>query len=456
MAFTPRSPEEIRQNLVAYLVSTGVLSSIDEGDVVGTIFGGFAEELAALENKLLDFINGHLLAASGDLLDDRIAQIPNVAPRRSEIRAAGGAVRLFKSDVDENVFLPPNAIQIVNPNYSDIVYTNKDAVTIPAGSAELSDVYFFCLVPGTRGNAPASSVTQVVSGTGLTACVNVEPFTGGLDRETDFAFAQRAMAMIMSLARSQASAIEALALNFTDTAGTGILHAKAYEYVDMRRGYTELVVSNGEGMPGSKRAAVASGGLLPELEAGVRHTFWFEYPAASFPKLTVEGYSWRAEDWWVPIEEKGIAWTQGALPTDSGTVIFEAGSSWAISDYQVYQGWIAEFQEVVNRTCAAAGTRVRVVAAEVQPVRIAANCIVRTGSRAGAVLATVQSMIIEFFNRLAPGEPAFIHKLHDWVAQVQGVGNIIFYDTAGGLQKDLYPGSPRRKLSTNATLITLR
>jgi hypothetical protein len=452
MAITPRTPDEIRQNLIAYLVSTGVLTSIDQGDVVGTIFGGIAEELSALENKLLEFVNGHLLNVSGDLLDERVAQIPNVAPRRERVPAMGGSVTLYKDLTTGPLDFPPGTIEIANPNYPDVTYTNKDRVVLSGTSTEVRNVYFMSMVAGTRSNAPRQSVVEVVSGPGLIGCTNTEPFSGGLDREVDTFFRQRAMAMIMSLARSQASAMEALALNFTDSTGFSISHAKAVEYSGVKRGYTELVVAtNGPGMPGATRTAVTTQGTVPALQAGTRHTFWFESPAATTPVLAVAGQLYAVHpNWFIPIDEKGVGWTQGVLPA---TVV--PGAAWSIRGHLVYQGWIKEFQDVINRTCAAAGTRVRVVAADPQYVRISANCVVRNGSSLTAVMGTVKAMIVEFFNRLPPGEPALIHKLHDWVAQIDGLQNIIFYDVGGGLQEDLYPGSQRRKLSTDLTRITL-
>jgi hypothetical protein len=452
MAITPRTPAEIRQNLIAYLVSTGVLTSIDQGDAVGTIFGGIAEELSALENKLLDFVKGHLLDVSGDLLDQRVAQIPNVPSRRSKLPAVGGAVTLYKEATAGPLSFPPGSIQIGSPNNPQLVYTNRDAVSIGSTSVKVEDVYFLAITPGAASNAPRAAVTEILLGQGLRSCMNMEAFSGGLDRETDLFFRQRAMAMLMSLARSQASAIEALALNFTDSTGFSITHAKAVEFTGMQRGYTEIVVaSNGPGMPGSTRAASRSTGTIQNLQAGTRHTFWFESPAATTPILTVGTRTFNPRPrWFVPLDEKGVALTQGALPSE-----ITPGAGWSISNYRVYQGWIKEFQDVVNRTCAAAGTRVRVVAAEPQFVRLSANCIVRNGSPIIGVLGTVKAMIVEFFNRLAPGEPALIHKLHDWVAQVNGLQNIIFYDVDGGMQQDFYPGTMRRKLATEISRITL-
>jgi hypothetical protein len=452
MAITPRTPDEIRQSLIAYLVSTGVLTSIDQGDVVGTIFGGIAEELSALENKLLDFVKGHLLEVNGDLLDQRIAQIPNVPGRRSKLPAVGGAVTLFKEPTAGPLSFPAGSIQIGSPNNPTLVYVNRDSVVIGSSASKIDDVYFTSITPGASSNAPRGSVTEVLVGAGLRSCFNAEAFSGGLDRETDTFFRQRAMAMLMSLARSQASAIEALALNFTDSTGFSITHAKAVEFTGMQRGYTELVVaSNGPGMPGATRAGARSTGVIPSLRSGTRHTFWFESPAATTPIITVGTRTFNPRPkWFVPLDEKGVALTQGALPSE-----ISVGAAWSIAGYRVYQGWIKEFQDVVSQTCAAAGTRVRVVAAEPQFVRLAANCVIRNGSSIVSVMGAVKAMIVEFFNRLAPGEPALIHKLHDWVAQVDGLQNIIFYDVAGGMQEDFYPGTPRRKLATEISRITL-
>jgi hypothetical protein len=450
MSITPRTPDEIRQSLIAYLVSTGVLTSIDEGDVASTIFGAFSEGLSALEHRLLDFVRGHLLDVSGDLLDDRVAQIPNVPPRRGALPARGGEVVLTKESSYDTLEFSPGAIRICNPNTPTVVYTNRDVVIFGTGVSSVSGIYFICTSTGYLTDAPQGTLTLVLQGNGIATCTNSAPLTGGADREADAFLRQRAQAMILSLARSQASAIEALALNFVDSNNTTILHAKAYEYADGHRGYTELVVSDGQGMSSATRLAIPSTGTLPELQAGSRYTFWFDGPAADRIKIAIkptpsdtEQIYTSPQDWWIPIEEKGVGWTQLPKP------FLIPGATWSISGHLVYQGWISEFQDFVNRTCTAAGTRVRVVKPDVQVITLRANCIIESGRSTTIVFTAVKDYIVEFFNRLAPGEPAFMHKLHDWVAQVPGLVNIIFEQT------DLYPGSPRTKLVATLNSITL-
>jgi hypothetical protein len=398
----------------------------------------------------LDFVRGHLLDVSGELLDDRVAQIPNVPPRRPLLPSRGGDVLLVKDAALATLDFEPGAIKICNVNNPSISYVNRDAISFPAGVNTVSNAYFICLLTGSNTNAPAGSINLVLQGDGLLSCKNTAPLTGGSDREVDSFLRQRASAMILSLARSQASAIEAIALNFVDSNNTTILHAKSFEYADSHRGYTELVVSDGQGMPGSLREASVTQGVLPDLLSGTRHTFWFDGPAADRLKLAISPppdyiditYT-TPVDWWIPIEEKGVGWSQAQRD------FLIPGAVWTIQGHKVYQGWISEFQDFVNRTCVAAGTRVRVVKPEVQLIVLRANCVVQVGRSTTEVFAQVKEFIVEFFNRLAPGEPAFMHRLHDWVAQVQGVVNIIFEQT------DLYPGSPRTKLVATVDNITL-
>jgi hypothetical protein len=451
MPFTPRTPDEIRQSLIAYFVSTGVLTSIDEGDVAGTIFGAFGTEISAIEHRLLDFINGHLLNVSGELLDDRVGQIPNVSPRKGQRASRGGSVTLTKADGYTTLEFPPSSIRICDPDRPGFSYVNRDQISFSETDTVKEDLYFICTSLGATTNAPIGVVTFILVGPGLFSCTNVQPFTGGADREPDEFLRQRAIAMILSLARSQANAIEALALNFTDSTGGTILHAKAIEYADNHRGYTEIVVSDGQGLPAAVRPASPTSGYISELQPGSRQTFWFDGPAVDRITLQLSSpfigilTSTSPTDWWIPIEEKGVAWTQGQAPS-----YVAPGVAWSISGHQVYQGWIAEFQDYVNRTCTAAGTRVRVVKPEVQVVTLTANCIVQTGLSFREVHLAVKNFIIEFFNRLAPGQPAFMHKLHDWVAQVPGIVNVIFD------QPDLYPATQRTKLVATINSVTLR
>jgi hypothetical protein len=446
MPYSPRTPDEIRQSLIAFLVSTGVVIPVDEGDVASTLLAAYSEDMASHEDRLLQFVNGHFFAVDGDLLDDRAAQVPGLSPRRLNAKAKGGSVRLRRSDSTTSVVFAPGELLIANSRIQDVTYTNRYPVTFPIGVLEVSGAHFVAIQGGASGNADVGTVNLVVRDQGLIFCRNDDRFTGGFDREKDGDFRARARAFVLTLARSQADAIVGLALNFTDSTGAGVLHAKAIQFADRQRGYTELVVSDGQGLPGSTRAGRETSGTFPDLIAGTRHTMYFDGPAATRLRIRIGGVEYLApQSWLAVLEESGVAIAQETPP------FVLPGVPWGISKHLVYQGWIAEFQDYVNRTCVAAGTRVRVMPPEVQSVNISANCIVASGQRGTAsVFSSVRRAIVEFFEYIPPGEPAYIHKIHERVAKIPGVVNIIFD------QRDLVPGSQRTKLVTNLSNIVLR
>lgn len=446
MPYSPRTPDEIRQSLIAFLVSTGVVIPVDEGDVASTLMAAYSEDMAAYESQLLQFVNGHFFAVDGELLDDRAGQIPGLTPRRQNVKARGGSVRLRRSNGSVTAVYGPGELTIANSRKQGILYVNRYPVTFPVGVLEVTGTHFVSTTGGLDANADVGTVNLVVRGDGIVLCRNEDRFTGGYDREKDGDFRARARAYVVTLARSQADALVGLALNFTDSTGAGVLHAKAIEFATTQRGYTELVVSDGQGLPGSTRAGRETTGVFPNLITGTRHTMYFDAPAATRLRVRIGGVEYLApQAWLATLEESGVAVVQERPP------FITAGVPWSISKHLVYQGWVAEFQDYINRTCVAAGTRVRVMPPEVQSVSISANCIVASGRRGtAAVFASVRRALVEFFEYIPPGEPAYIHKMHERVAKIPGVVNIIFD------QADFVPGSQRTKLVTNLSNIVLR
>jgi hypothetical protein len=435
--------------MLARLISTGALTDVSEGGVLPTLLMGIAEELAGFERQLADFVESHYINEIDGLVDDRVAQIPGLPPRRANLPASGGGFEVFRNDVSEAVTFQPGELQFGRSDVPGVFYVNRDLVTF-AVSQVSQTIFVVCTTPGALGNAPTGVVNQVntLSG-GIAACNNSLPIAGGLDRESTTSLVRRARAWLAALARCQADALTGLALNFVDSNGTTIRHAFAVEYADAQRGYTELVVDDGFGMPGAASPAQATTGTLPALVAGTRHTFYFDHPAATPLRLSVGNLTFTEETqqnspWWVPLAEKGVAFSQRA------ETFLTVGATWTIQGHLVYRGWIAEFQRYVNQFAAAAGTRVRVIAPQRQVISLSANCVVATGFAVPDVFARVREAVVQFFIDLPPGQPAFIHRLHAQVSRVRGVANIIFDQT------DRYPGSPTSKLTTQLSLITLR
>lgn len=135
------------------------------------------------------------------------------------------------------------------------------------------------------------------------------------------------------------------------------------------------------------------------------------------------------------------------------TVDIQAGDTVELSGHQVYNSTLATLQATVEARYRAAGTRVRVIPARAVFVSLNANIVgdesVKTSGDLTDLIARTKLAIVEYFTSIPPGEPLYMHALHDALGTVEGLKNIVF------TQGDKYPGSPFHRLTTLAGLISI-
>jgi hypothetical protein len=453
MTFSPRLPPEILSQLLARVVASNEagLTDVSEGGVLATILGSVAQEFSNLELRLYNLNQNFFLQTQGADLDRRIEEFPSSFARRLRASAAsGGAFRVTRTDDlatrNQPHIVPARTLVVQASSNPDVSYTNLAPIVFDAGQLVSENNAFVARSTGTISNlANVLAIDTVISSYAqIVECTNTVAIAGGKDLEADPFLRYRAQQWVASLALSQNSAMEVLALSFRDSNNSGLTHARMWNDPDMR-GYSELVVDNGTAMAGQTVTIPSRTITLPRLQSDAnRYLLYFPAPAVTTPTFYVNGVELPSSDVTV-IHEKGIAWIKESPSIDIGY-----GDDVLISSYECFTGTIDELQTVLNESAIAAGTRVRVVPPTPQPIEISGDMTVVSGTDIRTLRERVALAIQEFLRAIPPGEPLFMYKLIGYLNLIPGVLNIVFDQT------DMYPGSTRHKLTVSLENITLR
>jgi len=449
--YIPRLPFEIMAELVARVVSVSRdLSDLSEGGVLGTLMGSVAEEIGAVERRIQEFVDAFYFRGTGVNLDRRLNDFPAGFPkRRQSTPAVGGAFRVTRSLSTGTTTVAARAMLVSVSTSPTTQYTNVSAFTIDPGSYTAVSIAFVALSPGAAGNILQVGAVDTISRkpNEVIECTNTQPLLGGSDKERDPELRQRAERWVGSLALTQNEALEAIALNFQASDGVVLRHARMWNDPD-QRGYSELVVSDGSDMIGYTRPAETySGQLTTLIGTGSRYTFTVDGPVATPPVLTTAGQvrprsSYRLQ------HERNVIYLNKA-PQFTVT----PGDAWSVGGHEVYTGIIAELQRYINVVCVAAGVTVRVVAPTSQAIALTYNMVSVSGSDLNALRTQLNQAIVAYVAGLPPGAPLIIYQMTRAIAPLsvaQGVVNLTFD------QSDLYPGSPRHKLTLRLSDVTGR
>ncbi len=142
--------------------------------------------------------------AEGNNLD-RVALYIGIT-RRPALRATGTA----KFTGDDTTVIEEGSIVETEDG---IQFATTEEVTIDTGTAEAG---IKAVEPGTEGNVPASTITEIVNPiVGLDSVTNEEATEGGLNKETDAELRQR---YVDSVARAGASTIDSIRATLLDLA----------------------------------------------------------------------------------------------------------------------------------------------------------------------------------------------------------------------------------------------
>jgi len=463
MPYVPRLRDEILQEMVACVVAKSVLTDVGEGSVLLSILGAVAEEMEHIEFRLSKIRDAFSLeGAAGSDLDERVGELPPPGVQRLEASAASGASMKVTRDTAVAELVVPAGTVYAREDDANAVYVQTENVTMAIGELEYPPnpaTPAISVVSANRGvtaNADIGAVTRLISGPDdIIAVTNINPVTGGQDRETDEQLVQRALLYLSSLARCQPRALEYAARAFSGSQGIRIRHAFAYEDPE-RPGYTELVVDDGSGMQGYEAAGQEVTGTVPLQGQSV---IWHQGPAIE-PIDTIEvdaggGFvtvSVGSPPKWVSVEERGAIYVldQSFMPP---------GSDWKVSGYDVYTGVIRELQAEIEGDPSdlaetpgwrAAGTRVRVVPPLPEIVPFVVNVVVNEGTDLAKLRVDLADEIVSWMADLPPGEPLLINRLVSRLIQsFDELRTLSFQQPTG----DVYPSTSRHVLRANAAQV---
>ena len=126
-------------------------------------------------------------------------------------------------------------------------FETTEEATLPAGQTDLL-VPAQAIEPGAAGNVPAGSIlVMTVPPVGFSGCLNPQPFTGGLDGETDEALRTRLLETYRRMPNgANAAFYEQGALTFPEVRACTVLPR------NRGRGTVDVVIATAAGLPGSE------------------------------------------------------------------------------------------------------------------------------------------------------------------------------------------------------------
>ena len=473
MPFNPRLKNEIHQELLARIIARSKLTDVEPSSVINAILSTLAEEFEAVEFNMLAVRDSFdIRKVAAQYLDDRVAELPPAGLTRLGAAAASGAVMEFKRETTTGALTIPKGSTFGRPD-SDVLYVLQTDITMADGQGTYpsGDTAFATVVassPGSSGNAPAGTITEIVDGPGtLSSVTNPNPILGGQDIESDQELRERAHLYLSSLARCQKSALEALALSFESTTGVRVRHAKALED-PLNPGTVELIIDDGSGLEGLDNEFVAS--TIQTIGVNLSPIIYHEKPATEpitslqfdFGDGYVEVDSNDFEEGkpgWVSHPEQGVIILQHSffeipgsdLKVDSGTKVRIPPAT-----HKKYTSVISELQEFVEGRpddpdsfpgLRAAGTRVVVRPPLVENMDFQFSLVFTSGTNFVEKSEEVKTLIVSFLRDLGPGESLYLGQLTSFLIDgVEELLSIHFEDPS----TDRAPSTPRHALRAKA------
>ena len=460
--FQPRTAQEAAQQWLARVIARTKLTDAAQGSVISGIAGANGDEIEAMEAAIDRLKRAHWLDASGDLLDERVGDMPpGFQGRLGASAATSDSLTLTIADSAAPTTIPAGTVYGRSDN-SGVQYVQVADVT--AAAHQLSypgggdpPVRVVATVLGTSGNAAAAGLVDLVMTpvNGLVGVNNTSTVGGGLDRESDEQLRIRARAYVQGLTGATNGALLYLALTYQSTTGVRMRHATVWE--DPKRpAYAEMLIDDGTGLGGYVRSGQPTGGtvsvdgmtVLYHEAPAVEHLGQAQFTIGAGPApLDASG----AEQW-VSVEERGV------LYPDVG--LLAPGDTWALDDYDVYTGPIAELQGVVEGDLERwweafgrrpSGGRVKVRPPDTVALDLAAVIVVRTG----ADLIVTRDLVIAEYGAyladIAPGLPFRISILYQRVLDnVTDVANWLISNPSS----DKYPPDGRTRFTPGTVTIT--
>jgi hypothetical protein len=199
----PRTALEVSEALIDYFVgATPKVTDLTEGSVLRTILESAGREIARLEI-------GVMLATQNAILQSTYTTFG--FPLLGPLAATGQALFILDQAVIGTVTIPRGTIVRVPGVPAKTYQTTVDTTVVRTGDPSdpiTVPVTIVALQPGSIGNTPAGTITEIVGGiAGVTGVDNSRTLFNGTDAETDAERELRFDQFILSIQRSTRDAI---------------------------------------------------------------------------------------------------------------------------------------------------------------------------------------------------------------------------------------------------------
>lgn len=461
MPFSPKDQSTILRNLLSLVVNRTELNDVAPGSILYTLMAGISNEIASTERRLSNIRDSfYLQNVSGADLDQRVSELPlSGLSRRGESAASGACLSITRDDSDiANELIINSGSKVSGTN--GVSYTILQDVIFAVGENIVENVFIRADKAGVNGNIQSGQINQPLSLPDQVISVrNTQPITNGQDRETDVSLRKRAAKYLESLARTQPSALEYLALSFEPSDGSKFSFASVFED-PTRPAYSELLVDDGSGLTveSVSRSGRETTATVP---AGGQFLLYHEAPATQ--PITAENINitrpgagviapTNAEI--ISIPERGVVY----LPEG----YLQPGDVWTINNYKVFVGGINELQAEIEGNNSdsrisgfrASGCRVRVVPPEVQLVSFDIALAPDPNYDFAIVEYSAKQAAIGYISTLGINDILYTSRLIDQILNVNGVVDVEILNSGEQTRlANVYPRDKRTILRTNDNLI---
>lgn len=442
---------------MARLVARSAFTDVAEAGTALAIATTVGEERASLDLAIKRRLDAKFLDVSGTDLDAACAQLPDGGVQRLGASAATGACLELTRTATVAALTVPTGSSFSRGDNPAVRYVMTAPVTFAIGEATKGDavngyVSITCTTLGTAGNAGVGTInTPIDVPDGLTGVYQAVAIGGGVTRETDDALRLRASLYLQAFQGGNSrAAITYCALTFQSQAGVRAKHAATFFDPTTLPGYVELVVDDGSQFDGQVRAGTTLDGTISNAQRRIYLEGPIRDDDLGIAQVTTSPASTSAL--WTLVPEAGELWFDAGYLAN--------GDTWEVSGYQVFTGFIAELQAVLNGTSSstltglgwiAAGCRVRVKPPTSNGIRFCLNLVIVDGADFVTVSGQVEDVLTEYLASLGPGVPFLIMDAYNALrVNVPNLRNATFRALNSALQtcvdQDIYPTSERASL----------
>jgi uncharacterized phage protein gp47/JayE len=457
--FQPRTRVQILRDMVARVVARSSMVGLVRNSVVFHVLASAADEDAEqywqLSNLRLIF---SIDTATGSDLDERAAEIqPSLIKRRESI-FANGEVTFTRQGTTGALAIPAGTIVAAEDAQGQIKYRTTVAATIPDGLSVVLGVPIVALEAGSRGNASAGGIVQLVSRVpGVTTVTNPSALTNGQDREADAQFRARLKAYVQGLSRGTPVAIRSFALNAQLTDGRRVLFARVVEPISPTGSY-DVYIDDGTGTVDEYEETylLSDDTLIASALGGEINAYTTNRPIRDDGSFQ----AWKNAALMVRDTDYILNPANGQLELQTALTAGDA----ITARYRNYAGLIQETQRVIDGDPAtlvthpgvrAAGTQAIVRTAVAVFQTLTAGVSVKSDFNTANVVEQVETAVQGYINGLDIGENVIVAEIIERAMAVTGVFNFQISDLSGtfpAVDQFILPNQVARIVSANLNI----